>query len=170
MSGQRPIFDLYVGSLTDEYLQPEPKVQATWQRLQPSNLHHLTSCTSLAFEHLDEIDQTAYQGILSEYRQGHISPLASSFLAYVGEDAAGACLVSMRGYYSPHRSYPYIDLVAINPAFQNQRLGGALLRQSLKALTLAGFGHLVHAHVRRGNTASERLFLSHGFLLWRPDD
>ena len=91
-------------------------------------------------------------------------------MVVVDDSPAGACLVSMRHYYSSERDYPYVDMIAVNPQFRARGLGSALLCQALDSLVAAGHRSIVHAHIRRGNIASERLFTGQGFLRWFRDD
>jgi L-amino acid N-acyltransferase YncA len=124
----------------------------------------------MAFKDADPLDRQAYDRVILGYFDHRESMPKYSWLAVVDDSPAGACLVSMRHYYSSERDYPYVDMIAVNPQFRARGLGCALLSQALDSLVAAGHRSIVHAHIRRGNTASERLFAGRGFLRWFRDD
>lgn len=166
----RPIYDLYVGSVSQalEHRASSPKL--SFSPLNSSSLARVRKCTSMAFKDADSIDTKAYERILKTYLEQPSPLLDCSWLLYLEGKPAGASLLSLRNYYSPARAYPYIDLIAILPQYQHKALGKALLQQSIKSLKKAGHQEIVHAHIRRGNSASEQLFKRHDFILWLPDD
>ena len=128
----------------------------------------LQVATQEAFESAPQIDRDAYQRVIKEFPQHKESLKQHSWVASIEGQPVAACLVSLRRYYS-REPYPYIDLVAVNAPWQGQGLGRALLQHTLCALSDHGYRAVVHAHIRRGNSSSEQLFQSCGFLRWSSE-
>jgi predicted N-acetyltransferase YhbS len=164
------IIDLYVGTLDGLPESSCSPQDVLWSCLRSARPEHVRQATCSAFAGRDALDRQTYEAVMRGFfRHPHSLP-DHSWLANVEGEPAGACLASLRHYYSAAQPYPYIELVAVRQGLGGQGLGRALLGRSLESLRLAGHGCIVHAHVRRGNSASERLFLSSGFLRWRRDD
>lgn len=166
----RPIYDLYVGSVSQALEHRASSLKLEFSPLNSSNLSRVRECTAMAFMDADIIDTKAYERVLNTYLDQHAPLFDCSWLLYLEEQPAGASLLSLRDYYSSARAYPYIDLIAILPQYQHKGLGRALLQQSIRSLKQSGHQEIVHAHIRRGNSASEQLFKRHDFMLWLPDD
>ena len=156
--------DMYVGSLAETVLASFPKV--TWQRLSAAAPAALRRGTEGAFQHSDSFERGAYERVLNGFFHHRESLREHSWLALMEDGPAGACLASRRHYYSAEQDYPYIDLVAVNPHYQGLGLGRALLTKTMSSLREDGHGSIIHAHIRRGNVASERLFQQLGFMPW----
>lgn len=165
MAQKRALIDLYVGSMADFALDLEPS-SWTWRCLHEASASDLRSATEPAFEQADQVDRKAFEGIVTHFLGYRESMPEHSWLLYEQGQPLGACLVSSRHYFSPDRASPYIDLVAVHPDTRRRGVASALLRKTGKSLWDTGQRDIIHAHVRRGNTASENLFRRHGFLLW----
>ncbi len=165
MSYKRTLIDLYVGSMADFALDVEPS-SWTWRCLRDASASELRRATEPAFELADQVDRKAFEGIVTHFLGYRESMPEHSWLLYDHGQPLGACLVSSRHYFSPEKAAPYVDLVAVRPNARRRGVASELLRKSGKSLWDMGNRDVIHAHVRRGNTASEHLFRRHGFLLW----
>ncbi len=165
---QRAPIDLYVGSMADFALPPELP-EGRWQRLRGVSSAQLRAASEGAFELSDPMDRKALESILSHFPRSRDSLLDHSWMLVQGDQPVGLCLVSKRHYLTPDRALPYVDLVAVRPGDQRKGVASALLFKSGKSLWDDGYRELLHAHIRRGNSASEALFRRLGFLLWHKD-
>jgi ribosomal protein S18 acetylase RimI-like enzyme len=162
--------DLYVGSLAERPASRPLDLLVTWSNLRSLQPQTLREATAQAFSDSDQVDRQAYERIVSGFLLHRESLLEHSWMVLVEGKPVGACLVSLRDYYSCQQDYPYIDLVATSPTYGGRGLGSALLAQAMATLTQDGHRSIVHAHIRRGNIASERLFKGQGYQRWRRDD
>ena len=164
----RDILDLYVGSLAD-FDVGQTASNYRWQTLRQVSQAQLRNAAEPSFEHADTMERTALDRILTSFLTHRDSNLEHSWMVSDQDTPIGLCLISQRHYYSSEKRAPYVDLVAVSPAYRHQGLASQLLTRSALSLWDAGFRTVIHAHIRRGNTASERLFRKHSFLLWLQD-
>lgn len=164
----RPILDLYVGSFSD-FSSVSIASDLSWLNLRRVSQEELRSAAQPAFEQADSVDLEALERILSSFLTQRDSLLEHSWILHESGKPVGLCLISERYYYSPERRTPYVDLVAVSPSYRQRGAASQLLFRAASSLWDDGHRSVIHAHIRRGNTSSERLFRKHGFLLWHAD-